>query len=121
MCRSCTSSSRPKLPLEERFWTKVERRADGECWPWTARCDDAGYGSFKVARRLVKAHRIAWELTHGMIGDGLHVCHHCDNPPCCNPAHLFVGTRSDNMRDMAAKGRKRGGWPRQRIVIDQAA
>ena len=124
MCRSCTTSSRPRAPLDERFWAKVDRASSDACWPWLATHGRFGYGEFKVggrSGRSVKAHRVAWELTHGPISDGLFVLHRCDNPPCCNPGHLFLGTHADNMRDMAQKGRQRARWTRQRIVIGQAA
>ena len=91
---------------EERFWARV-RKGDG-CWEWAASRNACGYGTVNVrmgeqAVRL--AHRLAWVLVNGPIPDGLHVLHRCDNPPCCNPAHLFLGTHADNMRDAAEKGR----------------
>lgn len=94
--------------VEGRFWAKVQK-GDG-CWLWQGSRLPEGYGQFAWAARYgrtrpVKAHRVAWELTHGPIPDGLCACHHCDNPPCCNPAHLFLGTHTDNMRDASAKGR----------------
>ena len=89
-----------------RFWAKVNIGAPNECWLWTAsRNGRAGYGNAVVGRRCVGAHRVAWSLTNGPIPDGLVVMHSCDNPPCCNPAHLSVGTNGDNIRDAAAKGR----------------
>jgi hypothetical protein len=92
--------------MADRFWPKVDRGAGPDaCWPWTASTTH-GYGQIGVpGTRPHKAHRVAWELTNGPIPDGLLVCHRCDNPPCCNPAHLFLGTNADNMRDMVAKGR----------------
>jgi len=97
---------RPR-PVAERFWEKVDIRDPDECWPWTKSCNPWGYGKFaRVHGDIVPAHRMAWELTHGPIPDGLFVLHHCDNPPCCNPYKcLFLGTHQDNMRDMASKGR----------------
>src|SRR6202000_2627686 len=91
--------------IEDRFWSKVAKGEPDECWPWTASKDGLGYGLFGKDRRVQKAHRVAFELTSGPISEGAVICHSCDNPPCCNPAHLWSGTRSDNARDMVAKGR----------------
>jgi hypothetical protein len=101
-----------KRPLAERFWEKVDRSAGpGACWPWRARVDQDGYGHFTVssARRSAGAHRVAYELCVGEIPDGMCVCHACDNPACCNPAHLFVGTNVDNVTDRQTKGRSASG------------
>lgn len=93
----------------DRFWSSVEMRAPDECWPWLRFKNDKGYGITKVTinkrRYNSKTQRLAWLLTFGDIPDGLHVLHTCDNPPCCNPAHLFLGTNGDNMRDKVEKGR----------------
>jgi len=95
---------------EERFWSKVSIYWDAECWPWTAGLmGRMGYGNFSVGGRNRAAHRVAWESANGeSIPDGKFVCHRCDNPVCCNPAHLFLGTHADNMRDARTKGRLRG-------------
>lgn len=84
------------------FWLKVTKT--DTCWLWTGRRDKNGYG--KVGAAL--SHRVFWELHNGHIPDGLYVLHHCDNPPCIRPTHLFLGTQADNVRDMAAKGRGKG-------------
>jgi hypothetical protein len=97
------------IPVRERFWQHVDMSGGlFACWPWTGATFHWGHGAVKVNGRPWGAHRIAWELTRGPIPDGLLICHHCDNPPCCNPAHLFVGTHThlDNVRDMDAKGRR---------------
>lgn len=92
--------------LEERFWSKVKRAGVDECWEWQASRRRRGYGQIGArGRTSAAAHRVAWELTHGPIPDGLWVLHRCDNPPCVNPAHLFLGTAQDNVADMNAKGR----------------
>jgi hypothetical protein len=92
---------------EERFWQRVDRGAgiDG-CWGWRGYCDRKGYGRIGVeGQRVALAHRLSWELHFGPIPDGLHVLHHCDNPPCTNPRHLWLGTNADNQADMRAKAR----------------
>jgi len=89
------------------FWDRVQRLGDSECWPWTASVLHDGYGHAWFERRGQPAHRVAWKLLRGPIPDGLFVLHRCDNPPCCNPDHLFLGTKGDNNRDRAAKGRSR--------------
>jgi hypothetical protein len=97
-------------PPDDLFWKHVDKKSDDECWEWTACRHKKGYGMFGTDLKHCgnKAHRAAWILTHGPITDGLHVCHSCDNPPCCNPKHLFLGTNLDNVRDKVAKGRAKG-------------
>ena len=90
-----------------RFWNKVEITDD--CWLWTAATTSNGYGSFGLNGCVVYAHRFAYELCIGQIPEDQQVLHSCDNPPCCNPAHLFLGSHADNMADMATKHRNRFG------------
>ncbi len=94
--------------IEERFWEKVDKRGSDECWLWTA-SSSQGYGRLWNGKRPEGAHRISFRIHGGEIPDGQHVLHRCDNPPCVNPAHLFVGTSADNMADKVAKGRLRVG------------
>lgn len=96
------------IPIEERFWSKVDRSGGPDaCWLWTGSFFDSGYGQFaQTAKINRRAHRVAYELAIGPIPDGLNVLHSCDNRPCCNPSHLFIGTQLDNMADMTAKGRQ---------------
>ena len=94
--------SRPpaSFSLAERFWFHV-MRTDG-CWLWNA-ATSKGYGVIRVDGRNVLAHRLAYELTYGLLLPGLCVCHHCDVKACVRPEHLFLGTHTDNMRDMSRK------------------
>lgn len=97
-----------------RFFEKINT---GEgCWEWQASLRN-GYGAFKLNGRSHGAHRVSWQIHRGAIPEGFFVCHACDNPRCVNPAHLFVGTRSDNMKDAWLKGRLKlptGGNPFRR-------
>ena len=97
--------------VETRFWKSVDRTGGPDaCWPWTgAKRTRKGYGSAWDGERSVSAHRLAYQLANGDTGDGLLVCHECDNPPCCNPKHLFEGTVTDNSDDKVRKGRHARG------------
>ena len=90
----------------DRFWEKVDRRGFDECWLWKGGKTKTGYGGFWTGERQDMAHRVSYELHYGPIPEGHYVCHHCDNPPCCNPYHLFEGTPTDNVQDMISKGRR---------------
>lgn len=97
----------PESTLESRFWDRVQVGPD--CWLWIGTIKrPSGYGAFHIGKlKYVPAHRFAWKLTYGEVPEGLDVCHHCDNPPCVRPDHLFVGTAFDNMQDRHRKGRTR--------------
>lgn len=97
--------------FSDRFWSHVDIDPAG-CWLWASRQFKEGYGSIDEGGRNSKrlhAHRVAWELTNGAIPDGLCVLHKCDVPACCNPSHLFLGTRLDNNRDKVEKRRQAKG------------
>lgn len=113
----------PKLSNKDmlRFTSKLSNMDDSNsCWEWTAARDSTGYGNFAINKKFYRASRIAaalW-LSKPDIGK-LQVLHRCDNPPCCNPAHLFYGSQSDNMKDAFAKGRH-SIPPSPRQVLNQA-
>lgn len=91
------------VPFPKRFADKVD--FGGECWVWTACKNNKGYGHYQLGGKAVLAHRVAWEYFFGEIPDGLCVLHKCDNPPCVNPEHHFLGTLRDNAVDRSSKGR----------------
>ena len=91
--------------VTRRFWDRVEAGGLDCCWPFQGSTSDGGYGRFRHKRKLWNAHAFAYFLIHGDYDRTLDVCHSCDNPPCCNPIHLWLGTTTDNMLDMWRKGR----------------
>ena len=100
-------------PLLDRFLRRIKAASTygmpGRCWEWPGRRQQAGYGQLRAwgkSGSVVSVHRLAWEAANGPIPKGLWVLHTCDNPPCCNPAHLYVGTAKDNSRDCTARGRR---------------
>jgi hypothetical protein len=100
----CARAMQPRKSSQERFWEKVRVDPAG-CWEWQGARKPEGYGIAKVGKRNVGAHRVSWELNFGAIPAGLAVLHHCDNPPCVRPNHLFIGTWAMNARDRDLKGR----------------
>lgn len=108
-----------ELGEAERFWAKVAAPHPLSCWAWLGAHDEKGYGRF--GKRRLRAHRAAYELAHGAIGDGLVVLHECDNPGCVNPRHLRAGTQLDNIADRNAKGRTVNPPSRKKLTSQQAA
>lgn len=113
-CSFACSVEHRRSRREERFWSHFDKTAappphyadHGPCWLWTGATCGKGYGACGFGLRHAMTHRLAWELTNGPIPAGLWVLHRCDVLRCGNPDHLFLGTLSDNMRDMVAKGRR---------------
>jgi len=104
---------------EERFWSKVNKIANG-CWEWTASKNKWGYGKFWLNCKSTRAHRFSYELYNGPISNDLHVCHTCDNPACVRPDHLFLGTDKDNMEDKVKKGRQTKGSTNGQAKLSEA-
>ena len=96
-----------ELPLSvvDRFWKYVEVNGVNECWPWSASLTvHGGYGQLNDRGKLLKAHRISYEIHYGGVPEGMFVCHRCNNPKCCNPKHLYAGTPKQNWDDTIVAG-----------------
>lgn len=88
------------------FWPKVDQSAgEAACWPWQGAISSWGYGTVNFRGHGYGAHKLAWMMANGEVPEGLCVLHRCDNRPCCNPGHLFLGTKKDNGQDAKQKGR----------------
>lgn len=116
----------PNGRYEPHVWNLLERRIDrkslshpkhGRCWEWTGSVGNQGYGIFKRDNFQWKAHRLVYSLVVGSVPDGLWVLHKCDHPLCVRPSHLFLGTPTDNHKDMVAKGRNAKAETNGRAVL----
>lgn len=121
-------SSDKKEKIEARFWSYVSISGEEDCWEWSGAVKKTGYGSFKAISYVsIVASRMAWAFANNSDPGDLMVCHACDNPVCCNPSHLWVGTAADNNTDCASKGRtyfqktahKRRGAGNPRALISE--
>lgn len=108
----------PKTNTPEDFWRKVERGAPNECWRWLGGLDRDGYGRAFMHSKKYVAHRLAYELAIKAPGKSL-VLHSCDNPQCCNPAHLRLGTVQDNIRDKVRRRRTTAGTRNGRAILTE--
>lgn len=118
---SCSRACKDKsvaVPLELRFWKHVTK-SEG-CWLWAGKRLPRGYGIVSVTHTTTRlAHRVAYQLTYGDFDNSLKVLHKCDNPPCVNPEHLFLGTDADNVHDMDKKGRRRTVVTGRKLTDDE--
>jgi hypothetical protein len=103
-----------------KFWQRVKILGLLDCWEWQGGRDGFGYGKVQdFDGKTERTHRFVWKLTYGSIPTGKHILHKCDNPSCCNPNHLYVGTHQDNMRDRTERGRS-GRWGRKGVENPQS-
>jgi hypothetical protein len=92
----------------DRFWNSVDIVEESECWLWSKGLTQDGYGKFKCKHKTWVASRFAYYITRGFLPDGMLICHKCDNPKCCNPSHIYLGTSKENLREASLKGHLRG-------------
>jgi hypothetical protein len=123
-CSPKCRSTKRRVPLADRIWSKVDRDTSPDgCWPWLGKISRNGYGLFSTAPgRFKTAHRAVWEVANGRPLVSIEVaCHICDNPRCVRPSHVFIGTQTDNMRDMHSKMRHSHGEhvPGSKLTADQ--
>lgn len=104
----------------DKFYSRIEFRDNSDCWWWTGPKTPSGYGCFAPKHKVMySTHRLAWEINKGPIPTGMHICHICDNPPCVNPDHLFIGTNQDNVNDRVAKGRQQRGQSHGQSILTE--
>ncbi len=119
---SCVNPNHFRLETQQekdyrRFWEHVKINTKSGCWEWSGARQDFGYGIFWEDGKSISSHRYSWKLFVGNIPENMFICHHCDNPSCVNPDHLFFGTQKDNMRDMVNKGRQARGEGHGRSIL----
>lgn len=116
-CRRTCYDAHRAATMPERFWARVNK--SGECWLWTGYRNKAGYGVTGVTPRSRLAHRVAFELSRGTLPPRQSVCHHCDNPACVRPDHLFLGDHVANTTDKVSKGRQARGTSFRRAKLTE--
>lgn len=120
--RACSQSD---AAIQARCWRRIAVCQHGRtcpvcCWEWQGGYSVGGYGVMLERKTVVLSHRYIFQLTYGPFAPGLSICHRCDNPPCCNPAHLFCGTHAENMQDARQKGRAPEGERHASSKLTQA-
>ena len=104
---------------KEKFWSLVKCLSRDECWEWQGSLWASGYGRFHYDKKSDRSHRLAWQFSRHRIGDDDCILHKCDNRKCCNPHHLFVGSRKDNNDDKTRKGRQSKGTDFERTILSE--
>lgn len=100
--RKCAGTGKaPNRPSD--LWDRLDK--SGDCWIWTGPKYESGHGTMGYCGRYDGTHRLAWRFARGPIPEGMYVCHHCDNPACCNPDHLFLGTPIESVQNAVRRGR----------------
>lgn len=107
------------MEVVARFWSRVEVRKGHQCWPWRYGQDHAGYGEVRIGTTAEASHRIAYRIATDAIPAGMVIRHNCDNPLCCNPAHLLIGTHADNVADRVSRDRSAKGEGNGRAKLTQ--
>ncbi len=105
--------------VEEKFWSKVSKGDVSECWMWLGGKMSSQYGDFRFKGERFYTHRLAYQLHYKKNPGSLFVCHSCDNPACCNPHHLWLGTNEENMRDKIEKGRQQIGSEHHHAILNE--
>lgn len=117
--RTGSTEGSQRVPTSELFWSRVVRGTESECWLWVGPLRPHGHGSCRLLGEQI-AHRVAYRLAVGEIPPGSYVCHRCNNPPCCNPAHLYVGDAYTNAQDLVARRRESEGFTDRRARLTWA-